>query len=159
RSVRVDRSVERLMCIDRYEMDIAPIERIVATLIGRGNTFHWNRVNRQIRHRVRHFVVVIAGTWEKRSKTHRCPVVVEVISLIRIVGAARVVGYSSGVYHEGWLLCSEPLSDQTLSVTARIAPPTIPKNQEIERPRTGRPETCRPCGGDILAVDVDAVYV
>src|SRR5262245_31918078 len=132
------------MCIDRYEMHIAPIVRVIATAVRQRDALIWNRVNGQIREGVRHVVIVISWTWKERYRAHRRGVKVKVVSLVRFVIADHVHEIAR-VKDQRRFFGRESLRNDSLLWPA---PATIAQNDKREGSGTGGAQTRFSGGGN-----------
>src|SRR5262249_44735097 len=148
RPVCVDRLIQALMSIDRDEMHIAPIVRVITAAVGCRDTVRRERVDSEVRRSIRDVVVMISRTWEKRNGAHGAGVVIEVFLLVIIVVSTWIYEVA-GVNHERCLFGKDSLRNEALRVAERIAPSTVAEDEELKRSRTSCSEACVTGGADV----------
>ena len=90
RSIRVDRSVQAQVRIDRNEVRVAPVERVIPAAVRCRHAVARQRVKVEIRRRARDIVIMISWTRKEGHGAHCSSVVVEILPLVEVVRAGGV---------------------------------------------------------------------
>src|SRR5262249_48039036 len=120
------------MRVNRNEVDVAPVVRIVTPSVGRRDAFSRYRVDGQVCcSQWVGEVVVVCRRWEERDGAHRRRVVVKVVSLIVLIRAFRIDDVARVNYQRRFLR-GDPLRNEALCRTG-VSPAAVTKNDELER--------------------------
>ena len=112
----------------------------------------------EIRRRARDIVIMISRTRKEGHGAHCSSVVVEILPLVKVVGAGGVTRVA-GVDYERRFLEKDSLRDETLGVAERIAPSAIAEDDEFERAGSGGSEARFACGAHVDPINAGRVEV
>src|SRR5205823_12776591 len=110
-------ALKRFMSIQRYEVNIAPVKRIVLVAVTGRYVLRWQCMNRHIGSGSR-TIIVIADRRKEWNGTHRLVVIVKIVPLIKIDvcprRTSRVVNKIARVNDQRGLFRQDFLSNRVL---------------------------------------------